>query len=162
MKRSERRIFTSHVGSLPRPDALLELNRAKFAGEAYDAGAYAASLSAVVEEVCRKQAEIGIDVVNDGEFGKTSSGAIDYGAWPSYAWGRLSGWEPGEPGRLPALAGRRDRQKFAEFYRELDATSFRSSSSLGGRPPVFTGPIAYVGQQALQADLANFRAALGK
>jgi 5-methyltetrahydropteroyltriglutamate--homocysteine methyltransferase len=162
MKRSDRRIFTSHVGSLPRTGALVELNRAKFAGEAYDAGAYAASLSAAVEEVCRRQAEIGIEVVNDGEFGKTTSGAIDYGAWSSYAWGRLSGWEQGEPGRLPALAGRRERLKFAEFYREFDATSFRSSSSLGGRPPVVTGPIAYVGQQALNADLANFKAALAK
>jgi 5-methyltetrahydropteroyltriglutamate--homocysteine methyltransferase len=133
MKRSDRRILTSHVGSLPRPDALIEINRAKFAGEAYDAGAYAATLSAAVEEVCRKQAEIGIDVINDGEFGKTTSGPIDYGAWSSYAWGRLSGWEPGEPGRLPALAGRRDRLKFAEFYRELDATSFRSSRKLS--PP---------------------------
>ena len=151
----------SHVRSLPRPDALIELNRAKFAGEAYDAAAYAAALAAAVEEVCRRQAEIRIDVINDGEFGKTTSGPIDYGAWSSYAWRRLSGWEPGEPGRLPALAGRRDRLKFAEFYRELDATSFRSSSSLGGRPPVFTGPISYVGRQALAADLANFRAALG-
>src|SRR5215471_13854142 len=162
MKRSDRRILTSHVGSLPRPDRLIELNRAKFAGETYDASIFAAALSAAVEEVCRKQAEIGIDVINDGEYGKTTSGAIDYGAWSSYAWGRLSGWEPGEPGRLPALAGRRDRLKFAEFYRELDATSFRSSSSLGGRPPVFTGPIAYTGQQALRADLANFKVGLAK
>src|SRR6516164_4344148 len=162
MKRSDRRILTSHVGSLPRPDSLIEINRAKFAGEAYDASTFAARLSAAVEEVCRKQAEIGIDVINDGEYGKTTSGPIDYGAWSSYAWGRLSGWEPGEPGRLPALAGRRDRLKFAEFYRELDTTSFRSSSSLGGRPPVFTGPIAYVGHQALQADLANFKSALAK
>ena len=162
MKRSDQRILTSHVGSLPRPDALVELNRAKFADEAYDAGAYAARLAAAVEEVCRKQAEIGIAVITDGEFGKTTSGPIAYGAWSSYAWGRLSGWDRGEPGRLPALAGRRDRLKFAEFYRELDATSFRSSSSLGGRPPVFTAPIIYVGQQALQADLANFKTALAK
>src|SRR6201993_3727865 len=162
MKRSDRRILTSHVGSLPRPEALIEINRVKFAGEAYDQKTYAARLSTAVEEICRKQVEIGVDIINDGEFGKTTRGPIDYGAWSSYAWGRLSGWEPGEPGRLPALAGRRDRLKFAEFYRELDATSFRSSSSLGGRPPVFTGPIAYVGQQALSADLANFKAALGK
>ena len=87
MKRSDQRILTSHVGSLPRPDALVELNRAKFADEAYDAGAYAARLAAAVEEVCRKQAEIGIDVINDDEFGKTTSGPIDYGAWSSYAWG---------------------------------------------------------------------------
>ena len=162
MKRSDGRILTSHAGSLPRPEALIEVNRPKLAGEAYDEKVYAERLSTAVEEVCRKQAEIGIDVINDGEFGKASFGAIDYGAWSSYAWGRLSGWEPGEPGRLPALAGRRDRARFAEFYAELDATGFRSSSSLGGRPPVFTGPIAYVGHQAVRADLANFKAALAK
>jgi len=162
MKRSDKRILTTHVGSLPRPDPLIEVNRAKFAGEAYDANIYAERLAAAVEEVCRHQAEVGVDIINDGEFGKTTSGPIDYGAWSSYAWGRLSGWEPGEPGRLPALAGRRDRQKFAEFYSELDATSFRSSSSLGGRPPVFTGPITYVGREALRTDLANFKAALAK
>jgi len=162
MKRSSGRILTSHVGSLPRPNPLLEINSAKFAGEPYDEQAYAERLSSAVDEVARQQAEIGIDVINDGEFGKTTRGAIDYGAWSSYAWGRLSGWQPGAPGRLPALAGRRDRLKFAEFYRELDATSFLSSSSLGGRPPVFVGPIAYVGQSALSADIANFKAALVK
>ena len=162
MKRSDKRILTTHVGSLPRPDPLIEVNRAKFAGEAYDANIYAERLAAAVEEVCGHQAEIGVDIINDGEFGKTTSGPIDYGAWSSYAWGRLSGWEPGEPGRLPALAGRRDRQKFAEFYRELDATSFRSSSSLGGRPPVFTGPITYICREAVRTDLANFKAALAK
>ena len=160
MKRSDRRILTSHVGSLPRPETLIEINRVKFAGEAYDQKTYAARLSTAVEEICRKQAEIGVDIINDGEFGKTTRGPIDYGAWSSYAWGRLSGWQPGEPGRLPALAGRRDRAIFDEFYRELDATSFISSSSMGGRPPVFVSPIGYIGHQALATDLANFKAAL--
>src|SRR6516225_9808835 len=160
MKRSDRRILTSHVGSLPRPEALIEINRAKFAGEAYDQKTYAARLSTAVKEICQKQAEIGVDIINDGEFGKTTRGPIDYGAWSSYAWGRLSGWQPGEPGRLPALAGRRDRAIFDEFYRELDATSFISSSSMGGRPPVFVGPIGYIGHQALATDLGNFKAAL--
>src|SRR5215469_9442332 len=162
MKRSNGRILTSHAGSLPRPEVLLEVNRAKLAGEAFDEKTYGVRLTAAVEEICRKQAELGVDVINDGEFGKASLGAIDYGAWSSYAWARLSGWEPGEPGRLPALAGRRDRARFAEFYAELDATGFRSSSSLGGRPPVFTGPIVYVGREALRTDLANFKAALAK
>ena len=92
MQRSSERILTTHAGSLPRPEALLEKNRPKLMGEAYDAAAYAATLSAAVAEVCGKQAQIGIDVVNDGEFGKASAGPIDYGAWSSYAWARLSGW----------------------------------------------------------------------
>jgi 5-methyltetrahydropteroyltriglutamate--homocysteine methyltransferase len=66
MKRSDRRGITSLVGSLPRPDALIELNRTRFAGDAYDASAYAASLSAAAKEVCRRHPEIGIDVINDG------------------------------------------------------------------------------------------------
>jgi 5-methyltetrahydropteroyltriglutamate--homocysteine methyltransferase len=162
MKRSTRRILTSHAGSLPRPDALLDVNRAKLAGEAYDEGAYARVLTEAVAGICARQCELGIDVINDGEFGKASRGVIDYGAWQSYAWGRLTGWQPGEPRALPALSGRRDRQKFADFYRELDATSFLSSSSVGGRPPVFVGPISYSGQQAVARDVANFKAALAQ
>jgi 5-methyltetrahydropteroyltriglutamate--homocysteine methyltransferase len=162
MKRSTDRILTSHAGSLPRPDALIEVNQAKLAGSGFDEHVYEERLRIAVGEVCRKQAALGIDVVNDGEFGKATRGVIDYGAWSSYAWARLSGWEPGEAGPLPALANRRDRQKFAEFYRELDATSFLSSSSMGGRPPVFTGPVAYIGQRAVARDIANFTAALGR
>ena len=71
MKRSDRRILTSHAGSLPRPEALLEVNRPKLTGEAYDENLYAERLSAAVEEICRKQAETGVDVINDGEFGTT-------------------------------------------------------------------------------------------
>ena len=81
MKRSEQRILTTHAGSLPRPERLLEINRAKVAGEDYDRKAYAERLSASVAEICRAQAELGVDVVNDGEFGKATRGAIDYGAW---------------------------------------------------------------------------------
>ena len=162
MKRSSGRILTSHAGSLPRPEPLIEVNQARLEGRALDEKLYEERLRQAVGEVCRRQAGLGIDVVNDGEFGKASRGAIDYGAWSSYAWGRLSGWEPGEPGPLPALATRRDRRIFADFYKELDSTSFLSSSSLGGRPPNFTGPIAYTGQAAVKLDIANFQAALGE
>jgi 5-methyltetrahydropteroyltriglutamate--homocysteine methyltransferase len=115
MKRSSARILTSHAGSLPRPDRLLEVNRAKLYGEAYDAKDYAARLADAVGEICRHQAELGVDIINDGEFGKATRGPIDYGAWQSYAWGRLSGWAPGEARGLPALTGRRDRRIFADF-----------------------------------------------
>ena len=162
MKRSTERILTSHAGSLPRPAALIEVNQAKFEGRALDEKTYEERLRQAVAGVCEAQASRGIDVVNDGEFGKATRGEVDYGAWSSYAWGRLSGWEQGQPGPLPALASRRDRQIFAEFYRELDSTSFLSSSSLGGRPPVFTGPIAYVGHAAVARDITNFKAGLAQ
>ena len=57
MKRSDTRILTSHVGSLPRPDMLIEINRAKFASEAYDESVFTTRLAAAVEDVCRQQAE---------------------------------------------------------------------------------------------------------
>jgi 5-methyltetrahydropteroyltriglutamate--homocysteine methyltransferase len=160
MKRSTQRILTSHAGSLPRPERLLDVNRAKVAGETYDRADFAARLGAAVDEICRTQARIGVDVINDGEFGKATGGAIDYGAWQSYAWGRLAGWEPGEPRPSPAMTGRRDRQIFADFYRELDGTGFRSSSAMNPRPPVVTGPLRYVGQEAVKADIANFKKSL--
>ncbi len=159
MKRSEHSVLTTHAGSLPRPEALIEINVDKGAGETYDERAYAERLSTSVAEICRAQAEIGVDVINDGEFGKATRGAIDYGAWQSYAWGRLSGWEPGEPRPSPGMSTRRDRARFAEFYRELDGRDFVSSSSLIARPPVVTGPLAYVGHDAVAADIENFKAA---
>jgi 5-methyltetrahydropteroyltriglutamate--homocysteine methyltransferase len=86
------RIQTTHVGSLIRPPALLELIRLKQQHQPYDAAAYADCLAASVAEIVRRQAEIGIDVVSDGEFGKSIS-------WSQYALERLSGFE-----RRPAAA----------------------------------------------------------
>lgn len=159
MKRSTDAILTTHAGSLPRPERLLEVTSARVAGEAYDEAEYGVRLSEAVSEICRRQAELGIDVINDGEFGKPASGAIDYGPWQSYAWGRLGGWEPGEP--RPALAGRRDREAFADFYQDLAASGFRSSSSLAARPPMVTEELVYTGGDAVRADIENFKAALG-
>src|SRR5262245_43127525 len=115
MKRSTERILTTHVGSLVRPDALLEYLRAKRDGGAYDAAGHGGVLSASVHEVGARQRRAGIDIVNDGEFGKTIS-------WSQYALERLSGFErrPVAPGADPFARGA-DRARFADFYRELDA-----------------------------------------
>jgi 5-methyltetrahydropteroyltriglutamate--homocysteine methyltransferase len=161
MRHSTDRILTTHVGSLPRPDDLLEVNRAKMTGEGFDARLYAQRLTAAVAGICRRQAETGVAVVNDGEFGKASIGAIDYGPWVSYVWARLDGWSYGEHNPNSLLANRRDRVMFADFYRELDGTGFISSSSQTPRPRIFTSPIAYRGHDAVRADLENFKAALG-
>jgi 5-methyltetrahydropteroyltriglutamate--homocysteine methyltransferase len=160
MKRSTDRILTTHVGSLPRPDDLLALNSAIYGEREYDHDAYQRSTRQAVAAIARKQAGTGIDVVNDGEFGKASRGATDYGPWVSYAWRRLSGWEFGAPGLMPSLARRRDWQRFAGFYAELNQPSLTSSNPASGRPQVFTGPVVYSGQEALQRDIDNFIAAL--
>jgi 5-methyltetrahydropteroyltriglutamate--homocysteine methyltransferase len=162
MKRSSNRILTTHVGSLPRPDDLLALNSAIYNEREYDRDAYQRSMTEAVAAIARKQAEIGIDVVNDGEFGKASRGATDYGPWVSYAWRRLSGWEFGAPGVMPSLARRRDWQRFAGFYAELNQPSLTSSNPSSGRPQVFTGPVVYHGQEALRRDIANLKAALAR
>ena len=84
------RILTTQTGSLPRPDSLIELNRALRKGE-IDAGTHAAQLQSAVSDVVKRQREIGIDVVGDGEYGKSMSQKVDYGAWWSYSFQRLGG-----------------------------------------------------------------------
>ena len=150
MKRSTDRILTTHVGSLIRPAPLQELLRAKQAGKPYDWAAYEACLKSSVAEVVRKQAEVGVDVVSDGEFGKSIS-------WSQYVLERLSGFErrPIKPGANPFTRGV-DRERFAEFYAELDAREGVATTV----EAVCVGPISYTGEAELKRDLENFKAAL--
>ena len=150
MKRSSNRILTTHVGSLIRPPALQDFLRAKQAGKPYDKSAYDACLKDSVADVVHKQAEVGIDVVSDGEFGKSIS-------WSQYVLERLSGFErrPIKPGGNPFTRGV-DRERFAEFYTELDAREGVATTI----EAVCVGPISYTGQAELARDIANFKAAL--
>src|SRR5712692_10921038 len=95
MRTSTDHILTSHVGSLPRPDELIAANRARDAGEAIPDRDFQQTLGASVTEVVRRQHEVGIDVPNDGEFGKSMAQRVNYGSWWRYSWQRLGGIEPG-------------------------------------------------------------------
>jgi 5-methyltetrahydropteroyltriglutamate--homocysteine methyltransferase len=150
MKRSTDRILTTHVGSLIRPPALQDFLRAKQAGKPYDRAAYDSCLKETVAEVVHKQAETGVDIVSDGEFGKSIS-------WSQYVLERLSGFERRaiKPGGNPFTRGI-DREKFAEFYAELDAREGVSTTV----EAVCVAPIAYTGQAELKRDIDNFKAAL--
>jgi 5-methyltetrahydropteroyltriglutamate--homocysteine methyltransferase len=75
MKRSAQRILTSHAGSLPRPDELIELNRARQAGESRDEAGYQERLRLAVEDVVRRQKAAGIDIAGDAEYGKARANA---------------------------------------------------------------------------------------
>ncbi len=152
MKRSTERILTTHVGSLIRPPALIEFLRAQQERRPVDEAAFAACLASSVAEIVRQQAEAGVDVVSDGEFGKTIS-------WSQYALERLSGFErrPMKAGANPFARGA-DRSRFAEFYAELDARDAPATQS----EAACIGPIAYTGQAALQRDIDNLKAALAK
>jgi 5-methyltetrahydropteroyltriglutamate--homocysteine methyltransferase len=164
MRESSDHILTSHVGSLPRPDALIEANRAD------DERALHATLSAAVAEIVRRQREVGIDVPGDGEFGKPTGHRVNYGAWWHYSFQRLGGLDlngPAEteprrsrPGEiaLTNASYRRDRVRYAEAYADRD-----SGVWMGPRPatgPVCVGPLCYTGHGAIRRDIANFRSAL--
>src|SRR5690242_8888017 len=97
MKRSEHRILTTHVGSLSRPADLLASFRARTEGKA-ELG-HAATLASAVASVVRRQRDTGIDIVNDGEFGKPASQTYDYAPWWNYAFERLDGFSA--PGAVP-------------------------------------------------------------
>ena len=151
MKHSTDRILTTHVGSLIRPADLQEFLRAKQGGKPYDEKAYQACLSASVTDVVKRQAEAGIDVVSDGEFGKSIS-------WAQYALTRLSGFErrPISQDKANPFKRGADRTKFADFYAELDAKETPATV----QEAICTGPIEYVGNDELTRDIANFKAAL--
>ncbi|HSQ06020.1 MAG TPA: cobalamin-independent methionine synthase II family protein, partial [Burkholderiales bacterium] len=150
MKRSTDRILTTHVGSLIRPQALQDILRAKQGGQSYDHAAYENCLKQSIADVVRRQAEIGVDVVSDGEFGKAIS-------WNQYVVERLSGFELRAipPGYRPGIPGA-DRTRFKEFYAELDVREPMANAKM----VACVGPVKYIGQEILQRDIANFKAAL--
>jgi len=151
MQRSTNRILTTHVGSLIRPDSIRQFLRAKQRGEGYDAAAHARCLKETVAEVVRQQAEVGVDVVSDGEFGKGIS-------WSQYVFERMDGFEkrPFRPDAGNPFTRGADRIRFSEFYKELDARDHVETIT----DTVAIAPIRYTGQALLQQDIDNFKAAL--
>ena len=143
MKRSSTRILTTHAGSLPRPADLLEMAQRPDRGEAY-----AERVRHAVTDIVRQQIEHGLDVIDDGEMSKPS--------FITYITERLSGFSPStEPGTLP-WAGSKEVTAFPEFY----APMLRESPNAAAPRFACTGPIRYVGQAQVQADIGNLEAAL--
>ena len=147
MKRSIDRILTTHVGSLPRPADLLDMMQARDQSKGFDQGAYDRRLRSAVDGIVRKQVELGIDVIDDGEYGKPS--------FVTYMNERLGGFEvdKGSGARSHWLASR-EALSFPEYY-----------NSVGMGPPrpdnmICTGPITYKGQAQLKRDIDNLKVAL--
>jgi len=138
-----RRIVTTHVGSLPRPESLSAKLFARMTRQPVDAQAFSEELRASVRAIVERQAALGIDVVSDGEFSKIS--------FQYYATERLGGIEPIAPKFGHRVT--RETKSFPTFYRD--------GSHSGTQPTRFacTGPIRYTGQAQLAADLANLKAA---
>src|SRR6202790_3967158 len=146
MKRSSERILTPHTGSLPRPDDLADMLFGKESGELGDRAAFDARVRSAVAEVVRKQAEIGVDIVNDGEMGKIG--------YSTYVKDRLSGFGDETAKRASLSAA-----DMAEFP-ELTQRAFMGRKPPPMNRPSCNGPIAYRNRDDLERDLDNFKAAL--
>ncbi|MEK9683474.1 MAG: cobalamin-independent methionine synthase II family protein [Rhodospirillaceae bacterium] len=153
MIRSTDRIRTTHVGSLPRPQALIDLMVAQNEGQEVDSATYNLALTDAVEKVVQKQIELGVDVIDDGEFSKRG--------FAVYAHERLGGLEETGKSRPSPWALSRESAEFPEFY--------AGEKLAGERPPtpstmqmVCTRPITYIGQDQLNRDIENLKAAAQK
>jgi 5-methyltetrahydropteroyltriglutamate--homocysteine methyltransferase len=142
MKLSTDRILTTHVGSLPRSQAVCDLVFGKEAGTRAEDAAYKKTIADAVGEVVRRQAGARVDVVSDGEMSKIS--------YATYIKDRLTGFEGDSPRTIPA-----DLEAFP---------GYRERASKGGGPsyrrPRCTGPIKVKDLEPVREDIANFKRAL--
>ena len=151
MKTSNDRILTTHVGSLPRPDDLLQLLLAQDRNENVDAAVLEKTASDAVIDCVRRQAELGIDIVSDGEMSKP--------AYTFYVRHRLTGIADagevlGEPPVRPTHAD------VAEFPELAEARARARAGSANSLPQYCVGDIAYKDTAPLDADIANLQAAM--
>jgi 5-methyltetrahydropteroyltriglutamate--homocysteine methyltransferase len=144
MKRSGNRILTTHAGSLPRPKDIRDMMAAH--GEGRDAQADAARLTGAVAEIVRKQLDTGIDIIDDGEYGKPS--------FVTYVRDRLDGLAPTGAMRGNPWATSRDAIAFPDFYK-IEGMSLSTQPAYA-----CTAPITYRGHAQLKRDLDNLQAAL--
>lgn len=150
MQRSSDRILTTHVGSLARPRDLLEVMREKEHGRPYDADGYTKRVTTAVAEVVDRQVDAGIDVVTDGEMGKVS--------FLTYVKDRLSGFAADSGEKLMPPSWQVEIDAFPEYYAGYLGKYTEQVSPM--TTMVCTGPVTYVGQEQLQTDIANLRAAV--
>jgi 5-methyltetrahydropteroyltriglutamate--homocysteine methyltransferase len=147
MKHSTERILVTHEGTLPRSAELREKVLARELGKPHDGPALEAAIKSAVREVVRKQSELGIDLVNDGEQSKSN--------FSYYVQSRLAGHghDPGREAPHRDTAGR-DRREFPGFFGRTGAPVFTRQRSF------VTGPLRYTGQSANRTDIGNLKAAL--
>jgi 5-methyltetrahydropteroyltriglutamate--homocysteine methyltransferase len=145
MKHSVERILTTHAGSLPRPPELLDLVK-NGDGAAFEEASNAQSLRTAVSDIVRRQAALGIDVIDDGEYGKPS--------FVSYINERLGGYEVDtRAGPRNQWLSSREGRSFPEFYAQTHPASTHTHM-------ICTGPITYKGHAQLKRDIDNLKAAL--
>ncbi len=150
MKRSTERILVTHVGSLARPKDLLDMLVARNEGKPYDQAALARRTREAVTEVVAKQIACGVDIVNDGELGKSN--------FSRYTRERLCGFVERAPGAdfKPTSIFGRDLAEFPDYFNRGGRTS------IGHHTRVFycVEPLKYVGQDEVKRDIENLKSAL--
>ena len=153
MKRSDTRILTTHVGSLIRPPELVEIGKAAHGDVSHQSpgGAtaerrYRGALERATVDVVRRQVDAGIDIVNDGEYGKSS--------WSNYVLDRLTGFEPRADRLFEAVWLGRDRIRFREFMKDEFPRAVTGSSG-----HVCVAPITYRGHESIRRNIADATAA---
>jgi 5-methyltetrahydropteroyltriglutamate--homocysteine methyltransferase len=149
------RILTTHVGSLVRPPELRAFLGLERDNKPYDESAFDACLRSAVAEVVRAQADAGVDIVSDGEFGKTIG-------WNSYVYSRFGGIDHRQvtPGVDALTNNSTDRRLFPEFWAEMAQAGGQALSDTRTRGWFSTGPLTYNGQTALHRDIENLKSAL--
>jgi 5-methyltetrahydropteroyltriglutamate--homocysteine methyltransferase len=148
MRRSTERILTTHVGSLIRPAELLA-QAAAARKEPATQPQYSEALQHATADVVAQQAKAGIDIVNDGEYGKSS--------WANYVLDRMTGFEFRPDTVYEATWLGRDRFRFAEF---MKAEFPRGARGAPGHACI--GPIRYHGHEAVRRNISDLKAALAK
>src|SRR5918999_2417863 len=110
MKRSSERILTTHAGALPQPEDLKQMHTAKIGGQPLDEAAFAKRVRSAVAETVKKQIDCGLDIINDGEVGKSN--------FSRYARDRLSGFVEREAGAQdrPSTIYARDLAEFSDYF----------------------------------------------
>jgi 5-methyltetrahydropteroyltriglutamate--homocysteine methyltransferase len=149
MRRSDKRILTTHAGSLIRPQSVASFDVAKREGRSVDESAYDAALASAVKDVVQAQANAGVDIPDDGEFSKSS--------WGTYINERVSGFQR-DPDRMMAInyTGQ-DSERFAEFF-DGEAPGGRGNRWRGA--DVCVAPIVYTDTHSIHRDIANMKSAM--
>jgi len=142
-------IQTTHIGSLPRPHNLLDLLKAKYAGQRYDETALASVLTQAVADCVRQQVECGIEIVTDGEYSKPG--------FFTYVRERFDGFESRPNQKL--IIFQKEVSAFPEYYAQYFKEAMMGGAILPIVPVVCAGPVKYKGEAKLQADIANVKAA---
>lgn len=149
MQRSEDRILTTHVGSLIRPPEIREYEEARKEQRRLDEDEYQKLLKDLVRDVVNRQLDAGIDIVNDGEYGKSS--------WSAYFMERISGFETRQEQLRPVQWLGRDVERFPEFFKEEMPVAF------SGLPTeVCVAPISYSDHGSIRRDIENLKSAAGE